>query len=325
MYSVVRIIVLLTIFFTFALFSLGCYMYLEFNRPAELQSDTVIIIPKGSGLSEIANLLADNGVIESKYPFILGAKLLGLSGRLKAGEYEFSKIVKPAAVLETLTDGRTLVRHITIPEGLTSKEIVKLLKEENGLVGTINSTPPEGSLLPETYYYSFGDSRLEIVNRMKKQFTKKLKELWDTRNPHIPIKTSYEAVILASIIEKETAIREERFLIASVFTNRLYCKMRLQSDPTVIYGVSDKKPNEPITRTDLRRKTAHNTYVIKGLPKTPICNPGIASIEAALHPATTDYFYFVAKGEGRHSFSKTLKEHNINVKKWRKTQEKISK
>ena len=325
MYSVARIIALLAILFTFGLFSLGFYMYLEFNRPAELQSDTVIIIPKGSGLSEIASLLSDNGVIEGKYSFILGAKLLGLSGRLKAGEYEFSKIVKPAAVLETLTDGRTLVRHITIPEGLTSKEIIKLLKEETGLLGTINSTPPEGSLLPETYYYSFGDSRLEIINRMKRQFSLKLRELWDKRSANIPIKTSYEAVILASIIEKETAIREERFLIASVFTNRLYRKMRLQSDPTVIYGVSDKEPNEPITRTDLRRKTAHNTYVIEGLPKTPICNPGTASIEAALHPATTDYFYFVAKGGGRHSFSKTLKEHNINVKKWRRAQEKISK
>ena len=325
MYSLVRVIVLLAILFTLGLFSLGCYMYLEFNRPAQLQSDKVIIIPKGSGLSEIASLLRDNGVLKSKYPFILGAKILGLSGRLKAGEYGFSKVVRPAMVLETLTAGRTLVRHITIPEGLTSKEIVKLLKEENGLVGTINSTPPEGSLLPETYYYSYGDSRLEIVNRMKRQFSLKLKELWGKRNPNIPIKTSYEAVILASIIEKETAIREERFLIASVFTNRLYRKMRLQSDPTVIYGVPDKEPNKPITQTDLRRKTAYNTYVIKGLPKTPICNPGIASIEAALHPATTGYLYFVAKGGGRHSFSKTLKEHNINVKKWRNAQEKISK
>ena len=325
MYSAVRVIVLLVILFTFGFFSLGFYMYFEFNRPAELHSDTVIIIPKGSGLNEIADLLRDNGVIKSKYPFILGAKIFGLSGRLKAGEYEFSRIVKPAGVLETLIAGRTLVRHITIPEGLTSKEIVKLLKEETGLLGTINSMPPEGSLLPETYYYSFGDSRLEIVNRMKRQFTLKLKELWEKRNPNIPIKTSYEAVILASIIEKETAVREERFLIASVFTNRLYRKMRLQSDPTVIYGISDKEPNEPITQTDLRRKTAHNTYVIKGLPKTPICNPGIASIEAALHPAATGYFYFVAKGGGRHSFSKTLKEHNINVKKWRKVQEKISK
>tara|TARA_B100001057_G_scaffold429616_1_gene455823 strand:- start:10926 stop:11828 length:903 start_codon:yes stop_codon:yes gene_type:complete len=300
-------------------------MYLEFNRPVELQSDRVIIIPKGSGLNEIASLLSDNGVIKSKYPFILGAKIFGLSGRLKAGEYEFSKIVKPAAVLKTLIAGRTLVRHITIPEGLTSKEIIKLLKEETGLLGTINSTPPEGSLLPETYYYSFGDSRLEMVNRMKRQLSLKLRELWDKRNPNIPIKTSYEAVILASIIEKETAIREERFLIASVFTNRLYHKMRLQSDPTVIYGVRGKEADERITQTDLRRKTAHNTYIIKGLPKTPICNPGVASIEAALHPATTDYFYFVAKGGGRHSFSKSLKEHNINVKKWRKAQEKISK
>ena len=150
MYSLVRVIGLLGILFTFGLFSLGCYVYLEFNRPAELHSDRVIIIPKGSGLNEIAGLLRDNGVIKSKYPFILGAKIFGLSGRLKAGEYEFSKIVKPAGVLETLIAGRTLVRHITIPEGLTSKEIVKLLKEENGLVGTIKSTPPEGSLLPET-------------------------------------------------------------------------------------------------------------------------------------------------------------------------------
>ena len=321
----VRVLVLLAILFTFGLFSLGYFIYLEFNRPAELQSNRVIIIPKGSGLNEIASLLSDNGIIKSKYPFILGAKIFGLSGRLKAGEYEFSRIIRPAEVLETLTAGRTLLRHITIPEGLTSKEIIKLLKKEPGLLGTIDSTPPEGSLLPETYYYSYGDSRLEIVNRMKRQFSLKLRKLWDKRNPNIPIKTSYEAVILASIIEKETAIREERFLIASVFSNRLYHKMRLQSDPTVIYGVPGKELNEPITQTDLRRKTAHNTYVIKGLPKTPICNPGIASIEAALQPAKTGYFYFVAKGGGRHSFSKTLKEHNINVKKWRKAQEKISK
>ena len=160
---------------------------------------------------------------------------------------------------------------------------------------------------------------------MQKQFKSKVKELWGKRNLNIPVKTSYEAVVLASIIEKETAVREERFLIASVFTNRLYRKMRLQSDPTVIYGVPDKEPNQPITQTDLRRKTSHNTYVIQGLPKTPICNPGIASIEAALHPATTDYFYFVAKGGGRHSFSKTLKEHNQNVKKWRKSQKNVSK
>ena len=325
MYSVVRVIVLLAIFFTFGLFSLGCYMYLEFNRPAELQSDTVIIIPKGSGLSEIANLLTNNGVIESKYPFILGAKLLGLSGRLKAGEYEFSKMVKPVTVLETLAAGRTMIRHVTIPEGLTSKEVVTLLKEKTGLSGSINSIPLEGTLLPETYYYYFCESRLEILYRMQKQFKSKMKDLWGKRNLNIPLKTSYEAVVLASIIEKETAVREERFLISSVFTNRLYRKMRLQSDPTVTYGVPDKEPNQPITRTDLRRKTAHNTYVIQGLPKTPICNPGIASIEAALHPATTDYFYFVAKGGGRHSFSKTLKEHNKNVQKWRKIQKNVSK
>ena len=325
MYSSVRALVLLAALFTFGVLSFGGYIYLEFNSPVELKSGKVLIIPKGSGLNVIATLLTNSEVIKSKYPFILGAKILGVSGRLKAGEYEFSKVVPPAAVLETLVAGRTVVRNITIPEGLTSKEIVELLREETGLSGTINAIPPEGSLLPETYYYSFGDSRREILNRMQKKFISKMKNLWGKRNLSIPLKTSDEAVILASIIEKETAVREERFLIASVFTNRLNQKMRLQSDPTVIYGVPDKKPNEPITRTDLRRKTLHNTYVIQGLPKTPICNPGLASIEAALHPATTGYFYFVAKGGGRHSFSKTFKEHIKNVKKWRKIQKKVSK
>ena len=325
MYFAVRTISFLITLLTVGFFIFGGYMYFEFNSPGELKADRVLIIPKGSGLNSIASLLNNNEVIKSKYPFILAAKILGLSGRLKAGEYKFSKMVQPVSVLETLAAGRTMIRHVTIPEGLTSKEVVTLLKEKTGLSGTINSIPLEGTLLPETYYYSFGDSRLEILNRMQKQFKSKMKDLWGKRNLNIPLKTSYEAVILASIIEKETAVREERFLISSVFTNRLYRKMRLQSDPTVIYGVPDKEPNQPITRTDLRRKTAHNTYVIQGLPKTPICNPGIASIEAALHPATTDYFYFVAKGGGRHSFSKTLKEHNKNVQKWRKIQKNVSK
>ena len=325
MYFVVRAVSFLTMLLTVGLSIFGGYMYFEFNSPGELEADRVLIIPKGSGLNGIASLLNDNEVIKSKYPFILGAKILGLSGRLKAGEYKFSKMVQPVSVLKTLATGRTMIRYITIPEGLTSNEIVRLLKEKTGLSGTINSIPSEGTLLPETYYYSFGDSRLEILNRMQRQFTSKITELWGKRNPNIPVKTSHEAVILASIIEKETAVREERFLISSVFTNRLYRKMRLQSDPTVLYGVTDKEPNEPITRTDLRRKTSHNTYVIQGLPKTPICNPGIASIEAALHPATTGYFYFVAKGGGRHSFSKTLKEHNKNVKKWREIQKNVNK
>ena len=227
MYFVVRAVSFLTILLTVGLSIFGGYMYFEFNSPGELEADRVLIIPKGSGLNGIASLLNDNEVIKSKYPFILGAKILGLSGRLKAGEYKFSKMVQPVSVLKTLATGRTMIRHITIPEGLTSNEIVRLLKEKTGLSGSINSIPSEGTLLPETYYYSFGDSRLEILNRMEKQFTSKIKELWGKRNPNIPVKTSYEAVILASIIEKETALSEERFLIASVFTNRLYRKMRL--------------------------------------------------------------------------------------------------
>ena len=195
------------------------------------------------------------------------------------------------------------------------------------LLSLLNSErhSPEGLFYPNTYNFSYGFTMSQLFRKAHQLMQQNLQAVWQHRAENLPYKSPYQLLIAASLIESEARLNREQPIISSVLVNRLRRGMYLQFDPTVIYGVSDKGPNEPITRTDLRRKTAHNTYVIKGLPKTPICNPGIASIEAALHPAKTDYFYFVAKGEGRHSFSKTLKEHNINVKKWRKAQEKISK
>ena len=305
--------------FSFLLF----FAYSAFYHSGGMENARLLIIPKGFGLSDIAKHLEKNGVIKNRYVLIFGAKLLGVSTELKAGEYAFPARVQPSKVLEFLSAGRTLIRQVTIPEGLTSAQIVRLLENEKTLSGFITKIPKEGSLFPETYNYSFGDTRATILARMKKKMDIKLREAWGRRDKAIPIKNVYEALTLASIIEKETAKREERFLIASVFTNRLSKKMRLQSDPTVTYGMSLNDLSRPISRADLKRETLHNTYVVRGLPKTPICNPGGASIEAALNPARTDFFYFVAKGSGFHSFSKTLVEHNKNVRKWRSMRRKL--
>jgi UPF0755 protein len=289
----------------------------EFNRSANTSSSRVLIIPKGSGLNDIAQILNENGILRYSLVFVVGAKLLSLSRELKAGEYNFPPGVSAREILNTLSSGKTLIRRITVPEGLTSSQIVVLLNNTESLAGSITEIPREGSLLPETYNYSWGDSRAKVIERMQQGMSSRLPALWRNRDKTIPIKNISEAVILASIIEKETSIRKERFLIASVFINRLQRNMRLQSDPTVVYGLPKKMSSRLITRADLNTKTPHNTYRIMGLPKTPICNPGVASIEAALNPAKAKFFYFVASGNGQHAFSKTLSEHNKNVRKWR--------
>jgi UPF0755 protein len=319
----VRAVVFGLVVFSVAFSCLTYFAYSAFYHSGELKNARLVIIPKGFGLSDIAKYLEKNGIIKNRYVLILGAKFLRVSTQLKAGEYAFPARVPPSKILELLSAGRTLIRQVTIPEGLTSAQIVRLLENEKNLSGVIAKTPKEGSLFPETYNYSFGDTRVTILARMQKKMEINLREAWSKRDRTIPIKNVYDALKLASIIEKETAKREERFLIASVFANRLKKKMRLQSDPTVTYGRSRSDLSRPISRADLKRKTPHNTYIVRGLPKTPICNPGAASIEAALNPARTDFFYFVAKGSGLHSFSKTLVEHNKNVRKWRSMRQKL--
>ena len=319
----IRTLVFGVVVFSIPFSFLVYFAYSAFYHSGEMENARLVIIPKGFGLSDIAKYMEKNGIIKNRYILIFGAKYLGISTQLKAGEYAFPARVPPSKILELLSTGRTLIRQVTIPEGLTSSQIVRLLENEKTLSGIITTIPKEGSLFPETYNYSFGDTRATILARMQKKMKLILREAWNKRDHTIPLKNVYDAVTLASIIEKETAKREERFLIASVFTNRLSKKMRLQSDPTVTYGISRSNLSRPITRADLKRETPHNTYVMRGLPKTPICNPGAASIQAALNPARTDFFYFVAKGSGFHSFSKTLVEHNKNVRKWRLMRQKL--
>jgi UPF0755 protein len=288
--------------------------------PGPLQESRTIVVPRGSGLREIAQRLEDAGVIAYPRLFAIFAWVQGAQTDLRAGEYAFDAGASMRDVLDRLREGRTVVRRVTLAEGLTSLEMVALLNEAEGLEGKITDAPPDGSLLPDTYHYSLGDSRQEILDRMSKAMEIVLAELWEKRMPGLPIATPEEAVILASIVEKETAVPEERARVAAVFVNRLRKGMRLESDPTVVYGLTGGSGplGRRLFRGDLKKDHAYNTYKIKGLPPGPIANPGRDSLAAVMNPMDTDEFYFVADGTGGHVFAKTLKEHNRNVAAWRK-------
>lgn len=296
------------------------YTFDRFKGPGPLAADTVVYIPPGTGLAGIAERLTEAGAIDDPLVFRVGVTVLGATRKLKAGEYLLPATVSMKGVVDLLLEGKTLVRRLTVPEGATSAEAIALLREAEALAGDILEVPPEGSLLPETYHYQRGDSRAEMIKRMRAARDSTLADLWAKRAPDLPLATPDEAVILASIVEKETAVPEERPLVASVFVNRLQAGMRLQSDPTVVYGMTDGSGSlgRALTRKDLRTPNPYNTYLIDGLPPGPIANPGRASIEAALAPAQTEYLYFVADGNGGHAFAKTLEEHNKNVAKWRR-------
>jgi UPF0755 protein len=294
----------------------------RFERPGPLAADSNLIVPRGAGLGVIATQLEDSGVIEDAFLFKLGVRLQGSARNLKAGEYAFPANVSMRGAFEILDRGETVVRQLTVAEGLTSVEVIALVAAAEGLGGKAGPAPPEGALLPETYHYSWNDERAALVARMRASLDQALAELWPKRAEGLPIKTPEEAVILASIVEKETGVPEERPLVASVFINRLNRGMRLQSDPTVVYGLTNGQG--PLGRAlilkDLEKSTPYNTYVIAGLPPGPIANPGRAALEAVLNPADTKYLYFVADGSGGHAFAKTLVEHNKNVAAWRKIQ-----
>ena len=294
--------------------------YAEFTRPGPLQVSRVVVIPPGFGLERIADTLAKNSVVQRSKIFSIGAKLSGSAGALMAGEYRFPERASPWDVIELLKSGRTVVRRLTLAEGLTVSQVLKKLATSDGLFGDIQIVPEEGTLLPETYHFSHGDQRAALVARMQDGMAKLVAEFWNDRAADLPYHTLAEAIVLASIIERETGFGDERSLIAGVFVNRLRLGMRLQSDPTVAYGIAPKGLGRPLTRADLGRRTLHNTYIIKGLPPTPICNPGAKSIWAALNPAKTDFLYFVADGTGGHAFATTLQEHNRNVVRWRNFQ-----
>jgi UPF0755 protein len=289
------------------------------NRAGPLNTDSAVVIPRGSGLEAISLALSDADVIDRPLLFVAMAKVTGANRGLKAGEYAFPAHVSIAEALRILQSGKTVVRRFTVPEGLTSSQIVTLLREEPALSGEIKDEPAEGSLLPETYHYSWGDSRTDLLKRMQAAMQTAIKTAWDKRSLSLTIDNPKQAMVLASIVEKETSVPQERARVAGVFINRLIANMRLQSDPTVVYALTQGTGSlgRPLNRADWKYESPYNTYLVDGLPPAPIANPGKASIEAVMNPEQHDFVYFVADGSGGHAFARTLAEHNRNVAHWR--------
>lgn len=296
----------------------GPLFFVALVSPGPMQEEKTVIIPRGSSVRQIARLLDENGVILHPLLFRATSRLMA-KDQLKAGEYAFAPGLTILDVTAMIREGKTVLRQVTVPEGLTSFEVTTLLRNEVALSGDIAAVPEEGSLLPETYNYAFGDTRASVIERMKNDQKALMETLWPAREENLPLKSPKEALILASIVEKETGkLADERPLVASVFINRLRLNMPLQSDPTVIYALTGGASalGRSLCRADLLTPSPMNTYVQQGLPPTPIANPGRAAIEAVLHPAKSDYLYFVANGTGGHSFAINLEEHNKNVAKW---------
>ncbi len=283
-------------------------------------TETVINIPRGTGLSAISRNLENEGVVTSALIFQIGVRLSGGATDLKAGEYAIPPGASMQEIMDLFRSGLSILHKLTVPEGLTSSQIMRLVDAHEILVGELpEALPEEGDLLPETYLFSRGETRDGVIRQMAEAHDKVLAELWAGRQEDLPISTPYEAVILASIVEKETGVAEERPRVASVFINRLRRGMRLQSDPTIIYGLTKGEPlGRGIRQSELDRETPYNTYFIDGLPPTPIANPGRAALAAVLNPPETKDLYFVADGTGGHVFAETLRQHQRNVAAWRR-------
>ena len=291
----------------------------RFEAPGPLAEDKLVNIPRGLGIRDIADLLQREGVIDQPYVFMGGVIALKARGELKYGEYQFSRQASVAEIVDTITEGKVVQHALTVPEGLTCEQIVARLLENDVLTGQIREIPREGTLLPETYKFTRGMTREQIIQRMQQAHRRVLQEVWERRMPDLPVKTPEQLVTLASIVEKETGRPEERTRVAAVFVNRLKSRMRLQSDPTIIYGLTGGKGSlgRPILRSEIDQPTPYNTYVVDGLPPGPIANPGRASLEAAANPARTKELYFVADGSGGHVFSDNYAEHQKNVARLR--------
>jgi len=287
----------------------------RFETPGPLVEDRIVNIPRGQGIRDIADLLVREGVIDQPWTFIGGVIVMKARDELKFGEYQFAKRASLRDVLDTIVEGKVFQHQMTLPEGLTSEQIVRRLLENDILTGNIREVPREGSLLPETFKFTRGMTREQMIQRMQQAQKKLVQEIWDRRSADVPLKTPDQLVTLASIIEKETGRPEERTRVAAVFANRLKQRMRLQSDPTIIYGLVGGKGTlgRPIMRSEIDQPTPYNTYVIDGLPPGPIANPGRASLEAAANPARTKELFFVADGTGGHAFAETLDQHQKNV------------
>ena len=287
----------------------------RFEAPGPLQQDRVVNVPHGTGIRDIADVLTREGVIDQPWVFIGGVFVLKAREGLKAGEYEFKAHSSVSDVVATIVEGKVVAHQIGIPEGLTSQQIVTRLLADNVLVGDIREIPPEGSLLPDTYNFTRGVTRQQMIQRMQSAQQRLVQEIWEHRSPDLPLQTPEQLVTLASLVEKETGKSDERTRVAAVFVNRLKQNMRLQSDPTIIYGLVGGKGTlgRPIMKSEIAQPTPDNTYVINGLPPGPITNPGRASLEAAANPARTRELYFVADGSGGHVFAETYEQQQRNV------------
>jgi UPF0755 protein len=322
---------LLTIILIAALVIAGGYAVArkEFVTPGPLTADKSVIIERGATTEDIAEQLEKEGVISR--PFLLWSVLFfrdiqskfasdeASKNRAKSGEYLFRRQMTMNEVIDIITSGRSVEHTVTIPEGLTSEQIVERLKENDLLVGDVSQIPPEGTLLPDTYKINRGTPREALLARMQREQRRVLQDIWNRRSKDSPLKNMRELVTLASIVEKETGRADERSRVASVFVNRLNRNMKLQSDPTIVYGLVGGKATlgRGILRSEIERPTPYNTYVISGLPPGPIANPGRAAMEATANPSRTKEFFFVADGTGGHAFAETLEQHNRNVARWR--------
>ncbi|MEN2987065.1 endolytic transglycosylase MltG [Tistrella sp. BH-R2-4] len=292
------------------------------ETPAALTQSRTVMLPRGTGVIGIARRLADAGAIDQPLAFRAAVTLMDVQARLKAGEYRIEPGQSPSDIIDMLVEGRVVLHRLTVAEGITLRSAWTMVAEDDRLSGEM---PPldslvEGGLMPETYTFTRGDSRAGVIERMKAAMDQALDEAWAARRPDLPLSSPEEMLILASVVERETGVADERPLVAGVFINRLKRGMRLQSDPTVIYGLSDGtgRITRGITRSDLGTAHDWNTYEIDGLPATPIALPGRASLMAVAQPAETDALYFVADGTGGHVFATTLAGHNRNVAKWRR-------
>ncbi|MCA1452303.1 endolytic transglycosylase MltG [Bradyrhizobium sp. BRP22] len=291
-----------------------------------LQEDKIVNIPQRAGKRDIADILQREGVIDvNPWVFIGSVFAMKASSDLKPGEYSFQKSASLREVIGTIVEGKVVQHAVTIPEGLTSEQIVARLSDNDIFTGSVREIPREGTLLPETYKFPRGTTREQVIQRMQQTQKRVLAEIWERRNPDIPVKTPEQLVTLASIVEKETGRADERSRVSAVFVNRLRQKIKLQSDPTIIYGLVGGKGTlgRPIKRSEITQPSPYNTYVIDGLPPGPIANPGRASLEAAANPARTRDLFFVADGTGGHAFTETYDQHQKNVVKLRSIEKQI--
>lgn len=329
------VVILINMVITLSVFGLaavGGALYLgkqKFEKPGPSTEETTIVISSGSGLTGITDSLAAKGVIDDtmldEWVFNLGTRFYKNATKLKAGEYAFKPGASMKDVMTDLVQGNAVTHSVTIPEGWTTAQVIARLREHPTLVGEITEIPSEGALLPETYTFARGMTRQKVLNQMVAAQEKMLGEIWSRRVENLPIESPDELVILASIVEKETALADERSRVAGVFVNRLNKNMRLQSDPTILYGLYGGeawlKDRSAIKQSELQAENKYNTYQIDRLPPGPIGNPGRAAMEAVANPSRTKDLYFVADGTGGHIFAETYEQHQANVRKWRKIEQ----